>query len=46
MTAGEVISSVGQSADCESGMPWHLHFSIERYGEPVNFASLGGEMGD
>ena len=27
---GAVISSVGDTAACESEMPWHLHFSLER----------------
>ncbi len=46
VSAGDVISAVGQSACCESEMPWHLHFSIEREGEPVDFAALAGELND
>ncbi len=45
VSAGEVISAVGQSAGCEAEMPWHLHFSVERDGEPVDFFTLAGQMG-
>lgn len=35
--AGQVIGAVGDTADCESDMPWHLHFSLTRNGNPVDF---------
>lgn len=34
--AGDIIAAVGDSADCESAMPWHLHFAVSREGEPVD----------
>ena len=40
MTAGQVISSVGNSSACESEMPWHLHFEMISEGEPVDFRTL------
>ena len=41
--AGDIISSVGKSAAYESEMPWHLHFSLEKAGEPVDFEALAPE---
>ena len=38
--AGQVISSVGNTAICEADLPFHLHFALERDGKPVNFAEL------
>ena len=38
--AGETISAVGQSASCETELPAHLHFALERDGEPVALAAL------
>ena len=40
VTAGQVISSVGNSSACESEMPWHLHFEMISEGEPVDFRTL------
>lgn len=40
VSAGDVISAVGQTAACESEMPWHLHFALEKDGEPVDFEAL------
>ena len=37
VAAGQVISSAGRSAACESDLPWHLHFALERDGERVDF---------
>lgn len=42
--AGDVISAVGQSAACESELGWHLHFALERDGEPVDFEALTREI--
>ena len=38
--AGETISAVGQSASCETELPAHLHFALERDGEPMALAAL------
>ena len=40
----DVISAVGRTADCESGMDWHLHFALEKDGAPVDFAELAGPL--
>lgn len=40
---GDVISAVGRTADCEAGMDWHLHFSLERDGAPADFEALAGQ---
>ena len=37
VSAGQVISSVGCSAICEINMPTHLHFSLKKSGDYVNF---------
>ena len=37
---GDVISAVGDSAACEAGLSWHLHFELARDGAPVDFADL------
>ena len=38
--AGQVIGSVGDSAACEADLGWHIHFLLERNGEPVEFERL------
>ena len=40
VSAGQVISSVGNSAACESDLTWHLHFSFAIDGNPVNYADF------
>ena len=40
VAAGDIISAVGKSAACESSMPWHLHFSVEKDGLPIDPRSL------
>ena len=40
VTAGQTISAVGGTAACEAEMPWHLHFSLEKDGEAVNFDKI------
>ena len=40
VAAGDIISAVGKSAACESGMPWHLHFMLEKDGVPEDFRTL------
>lgn len=40
VSAGDVISAVGQSAACEAELSWHLHFAMEKDGEPVDFAAM------
>lgn len=40
VSAGQVISSVGNSSACESEMAWHLHFEVTQEGEPVDFRIL------
>lgn len=40
VAAGDIISAVGKSATCESSMPWHLHFFVEKDGLPVDPRSL------
>ena len=37
VSAGQVISAVGNSAACESDLPWHVHFSYAVDGNPVNY---------
>ena len=37
---GETISAVGQSASCEAELPAHLHFALERDGQPEDIAAL------
>ena len=44
--AGEIIGAVGDSADCESSLPWHLHFEYARDGVPVDFAALMAAPGE
>ena len=39
---GDVISAVGRTADCEADMDWHLHFSLEKDGVPMDFEALAG----
>ncbi|MDO4867362.1 MAG: M23 family metallopeptidase [Clostridia bacterium] len=46
VSAGQVISSVGNSSACESEMPWHLHFEVTREGEPVDFRTIVQEQTD
>lgn len=36
VVAGQVIASVGDSADCESELPWHLHLELTQSGAPVD----------
>lgn len=36
VTAGQIIGAVGDTADCESELPWHLHFELKCFDEPVN----------
>ena len=43
VVAGQVIGAVGDTADCESDMPWHLHFALTQNGAPVDFQKLAGE---
>ena len=43
VAAGQVIGAVGDTADAESDMPWHLHFALTRNGAPVDFQKLAGE---
>ena len=38
--AGQTISAVGSSAACEAGLPWHLHFCLERDGKSVDFEKI------
>lgn len=38
--AGDVIGSVGDSAVCEAELSWHLHFELERDGEPADIMAL------
>lgn len=40
VVAGQTISAVGDSADCEADMPWHLHFALEKDGDSVDFEAL------
>ena len=42
VTAGQVVGAVGGSADCESEMPWHLHFELRQNGAPVDSQKLYG----
>ena len=43
VAAGQVIGAVGDTADAESDMPWHLHFALTWNGAPVDFQKLAGE---
>ena len=43
--AGDIVGAVGNSAVCESDMPWHLHFALERDGVPVDFAQMMADSG-
>ena len=43
VAAGQVIGAVGDTADCESDMPWHLHFALKQNGAPVDFQKLVDE---
>lgn len=40
VAAGQIIGAVGNTAGCESEMPWHLHFSLTRDGAPVDGQKL------
>ncbi len=40
VAAGQIIGAVGNTAACESGMPWHLHFALTRDGAPVDCQKL------
>ena len=40
VAAGQIIGAVGNTAGCESEMPWHLHFSLTRDGAPVDIQKL------
>ena len=40
VTAGEIISAVGQSSACEAETPWHLHFELQKDNSPVDFEAL------
>lgn len=37
VAAGQIIGAVGNTADCESEMPWHLHFALSKDDVPVDF---------
>lgn len=39
---GQVIGAVGNSADCESELPWHLHFELRKDGAPVDGTKVFG----
>ena len=43
---GQAISTVGDSAICESEMPGHIHFSLEKDGEPVDFEAFMRSLGE
>ena len=40
VAAGQIIGAVGNTAACESEMPWHLHFALARDGAPVDCQKL------
>ena len=40
VSIGQAISTVGDSAICESEMPRHLHFELYRDGQPADFEAL------
>lgn len=40
VAAGQIIGAVGNTAACESEMPWHLHFALMRDGAPVDCQKL------
>ena len=40
VTAGQIISAVGDSAACEAEKAWHIHFELKQDGEPVDFRTL------
>ena len=40
VSAGDIISAVGDSAACEAELSYHLHFELTRDGAPVDFAAL------
>ena len=40
VTAGQVISAVGDTAACEATLPTHLHFEIKKLGIFVNFVDF------
>lgn len=40
VSAGDIISAVGDGAACEAELSYHLHFELTRDGAPVDFAAL------
>ena len=40
VAAGQIIAAVGSTADCESEMPWHLHFELTKDGMPLDASKL------
>lgn len=42
VTSGQIIGAVGDTADCESALPWHLHFELRKDGVPADFQKLVG----
>ena len=46
VSAGQAISAVGQSAACESDLPWHLHFALAEGDVPLDFARVMAEIAD
>ncbi len=43
VTAGQVISAVGDTAACEASLPAHLHFEVKKSGVSVNFDDIMAE---
>ena len=43
VVGGQVIGAVGDTADAESDMPWHLHFALTQDGAPVDLRKLAME---
>ena len=44
VSAGEIISAVGQSLPCEADLSAHIHFALTRDGAPVDFEALMDEL--
>ena len=40
VSAGQIIGAVGRTAACESDMPWHLHFSLEKGKIALDFEEI------
>lgn len=38
--AGQIIGAVGDTADCEAALPWHVHFELRRDGAPEDAQKL------